>query len=45
MACPIGYLHIGIAEVRTVEGTLHMFVAVDRTPLSTCTKRHHRHLS
>jgi hypothetical protein len=28
---PIGYFHIDIAEVRTEQGKLHMFVAVDRT--------------
>ncbi|MBI5938925.1 MAG: hypothetical protein HY859_00715 [Caulobacterales bacterium] len=28
---PIGYFHIDLAEVRTVEGKLHQFVAVDRT--------------
>lgn len=28
---PIGYFHIDIAEVRTSEGKLHMFVAIDRT--------------
>ncbi|MBV8281615.1 MAG: IS481 family transposase [Candidatus Eremiobacteraeota bacterium] len=28
---PIGYFHIDIAEVRTEEGVLHLFVAVDRT--------------
>lgn len=28
---PIGYFHIDIAEVRTDEGKLHMFVAIDRT--------------
>lgn len=28
---PIGYFHIDIAEVRTGEGKLHLFVAVDRT--------------
>jgi len=28
---PIGYFHIDIAEVRTEEGKLYMFVAVDRT--------------
>lgn len=28
---PIGYFHIDIAEVRSEEGKLHMFVAVDRT--------------
>lgn len=30
-AYPIGYIHIDIAEVRTDEGKLHMFVAIDRT--------------
>jgi hypothetical protein len=30
-AYPIGYFHIGIAEVRTSEGNLHLFVAIDRT--------------
>jgi transposase InsO family protein len=28
---PIGYFHIDIAEVRTEEGKLYLFVAVDRT--------------
>lgn len=28
---PIGYFHIDIAEVRTEEGNLYLFVAVDRT--------------
>ena len=28
---PIGYFHIDIAEVQTVEGKLHLFVAIDRT--------------
>ncbi len=28
---PIGYFHIDIAELRTGEGKLHMFVAIDRT--------------
>ena len=28
---PIGYVHIDIAEVRTEDGKLYMFVAVDRT--------------
>jgi transposase InsO family protein len=28
---PIGYFHIDIAEVRTEDGKLHMFVAIDRT--------------
>ena len=30
-AYPIGYVHIDIAEVRTKEGKLHLFVAIDRT--------------
>jgi transposase InsO family protein len=30
-AYPIGYFHIDIAEVRTEEGKLRLFVAVDRT--------------
>ena len=30
-AYPIGYFHVDIAEVRTQEGKLHLFVAVDRT--------------
>ncbi len=29
---PIGYFHIDIAEVRTEEGKLYLFVAIDRTP-------------
>ena len=28
---PIGYLHIDIAEVRTAEGKLYLYVAIDRT--------------
>jgi len=28
---PIGYFHIDITEVRTEEGKLHLFVAIDRT--------------
>ena len=28
---PIGYFHIDIAELRTVEGKLYLFVAIDRT--------------
>ena len=30
-AYPIGYFHIDIAEVRTREGKLYLFVAIDRT--------------
>ena len=28
---PIGFFHIDLAEVRTAEGTLYLFVAIDRT--------------
>ncbi len=28
---PLGYFHIDIAEVRTEQGKLHLFVAIDRT--------------
>ncbi len=28
---PIGYFHIDIAELRTAEGKLHRFIAIDRT--------------
>ena len=28
---PIGYFHIDVAEVRTEQGKLHLFVAIDRT--------------
>lgn len=28
---PIGYVHIDIAEFRTAEGKLYMFMAIDRT--------------
>jgi transposase InsO family protein len=30
-AYPIGYFHVDIAEVRTEEGKLYLFVAIDRT--------------
>ena len=30
-AYPIGYFHLDIAEVRTEQGKLHLFVAIDRT--------------
>ena len=30
-AYPIGFFHIDIAEVRTAEGKLYLFVAIDRT--------------
>ena len=29
--CPIGDFHIDIAEVRTAEGKLYLYVAIDRT--------------
>lgn len=28
---PIGFFHVDIAEVRTAEGKLHLYVAIDRT--------------
>ncbi len=31
---PIGYFHIDIAEVRTEEGKLYLFVAIDRIGLN-----------
>lgn len=31
---PIGYFHIDMAEVRTEQGKLYMFVAIDRTSVS-----------
>src|SRR6202142_1981228 len=37
---PIGFFHIDIAEVRTEQGKLHLFVAIDRTsPLSSCMRK------
>jgi transposase-like protein len=36
----IGYFHIDIAEVRTGEGKLHMFVAIDRTSKFTFVEVH-----
>ena len=40
---PIGFFHIDIAEVRTEQGKLQMFVAIDTEPpgslTSNCTKR------
>ena len=27
---PVGYFHIDIAEVRTAEGKLHLYVGIDR---------------
>jgi transposase-like protein len=37
---PIGYFHIDIAEVRTEEGKLHLFVAIDRTSKFTFAQLH-----
>jgi len=39
---PIGYLHIDIAEVRTEDGKLYMFVAIDRTSKFTYVELHPR---
>lgn len=39
---PIDYLHIDIAEVRTEEGKLHMFVAIDRTSKAAFVQLHER---
>lgn len=36
----IGYFHIDIAEVRTEEGRLHLFVAIDRTSKFTYVELH-----
>ena len=39
---PIGYFHIDIAEVRTAEGRLYLFVAIDRTSKFTFVQLHPR---
>ena len=39
---PIGYFHLDIAEVRTDEGKLHLFVAVDRTSKFAFAELHER---
>jgi transposase InsO family protein len=41
-AYPIGYFHIDIAEVRTEEGKLHLFVAIDRTSKFAYAELHDR---
>jgi transposase InsO family protein len=41
-AYPIGYFHIDIAEVRTQEGKLYLFVAIDRTSKFAFTKMHEK---
>ncbi len=39
---PIGYFHIDIAEVRTEEGKLYLFVAIDRTSKVTFAELHEK---
>lgn len=39
---PIGYFHIDIAEVQTEEGTLYLFVAIDRTSKFAFAELHER---
>lgn len=39
---PIGYFHLDIAELRTGEGKLHMFVAIDRTSKFAFAELHER---
>jgi transposase InsO family protein len=39
---PIGSFHIGIAEVRTEQGKLYLFVAIDRTSKFAFAERHQR---
>ncbi len=39
---PIGYFHIDIAEVRTTEGKLYLYVAIDRTSKFTYAELHPR---
>lgn len=44
---PIGYFHIDIAEVRTAQGKLYLFVAIDPTrssPLLNCMRKPRRAL-
>jgi transposase/transposase-like protein len=41
-AYPIGYFHIDIAEVRTAEGRLYLFVAIDRTSKFAYVELHER---
>lgn len=42
LAYPIGYVHIDIAEVRTEQGKLHLFVAIDRTSAFAFARIHGR---
>ena len=39
---PIGYFHVDIAEVRTEQGKLYLFVAIDRTSKLAFTELHER---
>ena len=39
---PIGYIHIDIAEVRTEDGKLYLFVAIDRTSKLAYVELHER---
>lgn len=39
---PIGYFHIDIAEVRTEQGKLHLFIAIDRTSKFAFVELHER---
>ena len=39
---PIGYFHVDIAEVRTEQGKLYLFVAIDRTSKLAFAELHHR---
>jgi len=41
-AYPIGFFHIDIAEVRTEQGKLHLFVAIDRTSKFAFAQLHER---
>ena len=37
---PVGYVHVDFAEVRTEEGKLYLFVAIDRTSKAVYTELH-----
>jgi len=37
---PIGYFHLDIAEVQTAEGTLYLFVAIDKASKFALTEPH-----
>jgi transposase InsO family protein len=39
---PIGYFHVDIAEVRTAQGRLYLFVAIDRTSKFAFTELHEK---